>query len=87
MHHCFLEKIKSVINMGTKIHNNLPFKIKCIENVKVFKNKLKVIYYQNCFCSLQESFSNNDSIAFGLYNVLHIAMFVVLEMYSLAVFN
>jgi hypothetical protein len=45
---------KSVINMGIKIHNNLPLEIKRIENVKVFKNKLKSYLLQNCFHSLQE---------------------------------
>jgi hypothetical protein len=32
---------KSVINMGIKIHNNLLFELKRIENFKVFNNKFK----------------------------------------------
>jgi hypothetical protein len=40
---------KSVINMGIKIHNNLPFKLKRIGNFKVFKNKLKTYYYKTVF--------------------------------------
>jgi hypothetical protein len=51
---------RSVINMGIKIHNNLPSEWKRIENFKVFKNKLKSYLLQNCFYSLQEFFSNND---------------------------
>jgi hypothetical protein len=47
--------------MGIKIHNNLPFKLKRIENVTGFKNKLKSYLLQNCFYSLQELFSNNDA--------------------------
>jgi hypothetical protein len=31
----------SVINMGIKIHNNLPSELKRTENFKVFKNKLE----------------------------------------------
>jgi hypothetical protein len=42
-------KKKSVINMGIKIHDTLPYKLKRIENVKVLKNKLKVIYYKTIF--------------------------------------
>jgi hypothetical protein len=40
---------KSVINMGIKIHNNLPIRLKRIENFKVFKNKLKSYLLQSCF--------------------------------------
>jgi hypothetical protein len=32
---------KSVINMGIKMHDNLPSELKRIENFKVFKNTLK----------------------------------------------
>jgi hypothetical protein len=38
---------KSVINMGIKLHNNLPTDIKRIENFKDFKNKLKIFLLQN----------------------------------------
>jgi hypothetical protein len=47
---------KSVINMGIKIHNNLASKLKIIEHLKIFKNKLKSYLLQNCFYSLQEFF-------------------------------
>jgi hypothetical protein len=50
----------SVINMGIKIHKNLPFELKRINNFKVLKNKLKSYLLENCFYSLQEFFSNND---------------------------
>jgi hypothetical protein len=50
----------SVINMGIKIHYNLPCELKGIENFKVFKNKLKNYLLQNCFYSLQKFHSNND---------------------------
>jgi hypothetical protein len=48
--------VKNVINMGIKIHNNLPFKLIRIENVKDFKNKLESYLLQNCFYSLREFF-------------------------------
>jgi hypothetical protein len=51
--------------MGIKIHNNLPSKLKRIENVSDFKNKLKSYLLQNCFCSLQEFFSNNEKSVVG----------------------
>jgi hypothetical protein len=38
---------KNVINMGIKIHNNLPSELRRIENFKVFKNKLKSYLLQN----------------------------------------
>jgi hypothetical protein len=38
----------------------LPPELKRIENLKIFKNKLKRYLLQNCFYSLQEFFSNND---------------------------
>jgi hypothetical protein len=40
---------KSVINMGIKIHNKLPFELKRMENFKIFRNQLKVIYYKTVF--------------------------------------
>jgi hypothetical protein len=45
--------------MGIKIHD-LPSELKRAGNFKVFKNKLKTYLLQNCFYSLQESFSNTD---------------------------
>jgi hypothetical protein len=48
----------SVINMGIKLHNNLPTEMKGIENFKDFKNKFKIFLLQNCFYSFQEFFSN-----------------------------
>jgi hypothetical protein len=40
---------KSVINMGIKLHNNLPTEIKRIENFKDFKDKFKFFYYKTAF--------------------------------------
>jgi hypothetical protein len=48
---------KSLINMGIKLHNNLPTEIKRIVNFKDFKSKLKFFLLQNCFYSSQEFFS------------------------------
>jgi hypothetical protein len=50
----------SVINMAVKVHNNLPFELKRIENYKLLQNKLNGYLLQNYFYSLQEFFSNND---------------------------
>jgi hypothetical protein len=37
------EIYKSVINMGTKVYNNLPKFLKEIDNYKVFKKELKTV--------------------------------------------
>jgi hypothetical protein len=44
---------KSVINMGIKIFNSLPPELKSVENVKVFKKKLKNYLLHRAFYSLQ----------------------------------
>jgi hypothetical protein len=48
---------KSVINMGTKIYNNLPLEIKSIDNFKVFRRKLKSYLLHSAFYSLQDFFN------------------------------
>jgi hypothetical protein len=48
--------VKSVINMGIKLHNSLPTELKRIRNFKVFKNKLNCYLLQNCFYSLKDFF-------------------------------
>jgi hypothetical protein len=50
---------KSVINVGTKLHNDLPFELKRIENCKVFKNMSNIYLLENCSYSQQETFSKN----------------------------
>jgi hypothetical protein len=38
--------------MGIKIHNSLPSELKRIENVEVFKNKLKTLFITKLFYDL-----------------------------------
>jgi len=45
---------KSVINMGTKVCNNLPGFIKEIKDYKVFKKELKLILLLHTFYSVEE---------------------------------
>ena len=45
---------KSVINLGTKLYNKLPNRIKNLENPKLFKNQLKVFLLQQTFYSVDE---------------------------------
>ena len=49
---------KSVINMGTKVYNNLPGFIKEIDNYKAFKKQLKLFLLLHSFYSLEESVSS-----------------------------
>jgi hypothetical protein len=62
---------KIVLNMGIKLHNNLPTEIKRIENFKDFKYKLKFFLLQNCFYPLQEFFSGNIYKVFLECDFLH----------------
>jgi len=45
---------KSVINMGTKVCNNLPGFIKEIKDYKVFKKELKLFLLLHTFYSVEE---------------------------------
>jgi len=45
---------KSVINIGTKLYNNLPGFIKEIDDYKTFKKKLKLSLLCHSFYSLEE---------------------------------
>jgi len=47
---------KSVINMGTKVYNNLPGFIKEIDDYKAFKKELKLLHHY--FYSLEEFVSS-----------------------------
>ena len=49
---------KSVINMGTKVYNNLPGFIKDIDNYKAFKKQLKLFFLLHSFYSIEESVSS-----------------------------
>jgi hypothetical protein len=48
---------KRVINMGTKIYNNLLLEIKSVVNFKFFRKKLKSYLLHSAFYSLQEFFN------------------------------
>jgi len=45
---------KSVINMGTKVYNNLPKFLKEIDNYKAFKKELKLFLLPHSFYSVEE---------------------------------
>jgi hypothetical protein len=45
---------KSVINMGTKVYNNLPKCLKEIDYYKVFKKELKLFLLLQTFYSVEE---------------------------------
>jgi hypothetical protein len=53
---------KSVINMGIRLFNNLPDRIKMVDNYKSFKREVKLILFQNSFYSLQECYNFNGFI-------------------------
>jgi hypothetical protein len=57
--------------MGIKVHNNLLFKFKRMEDIYIFKNKLSYLL-QNCFYSLQEFVSNNKRQYFGIFELVAI---------------
>jgi hypothetical protein len=50
---------KSVINMGIRLFNNLPDKIKMVDNNKIFKTEVKLILLHNSFYSIQEYYNFN----------------------------
>jgi hypothetical protein len=45
---------KSVINMGTRVYNNLPKYLKEINNYKAFKKELKIFLLLQSFYSVEE---------------------------------
>jgi len=49
---------KSVINMGTKVYNNLPGFIKEISDYKAFKKELKLFLLHHSFYSVEEFVSS-----------------------------
>jgi hypothetical protein len=49
---------KSVINMGTKVYNNLPKFLKEIDNYKAFKKKSKLFRFLQSFYSVEEFVSS-----------------------------
>jgi uncharacterized protein with ATP-grasp and redox domains len=49
---------KSVINMGTKVHNNLPKFLKETDDYKAFKEELKLFLLLQTFYSLEEFVSS-----------------------------
>ena len=48
----------SVINMGSKVYNNLPGFIKEIDDYKAFKKDLKLFLLRHSFYSLEEFVSS-----------------------------
>jgi hypothetical protein len=50
---------KSVINMGIRLFNNLPDRIKMVYNYKSFKREVKLILLHNSFYSIQEYYNFN----------------------------
>ena len=49
---------KIVINMGTKVYNNLPVFIKEIDDYKAFKKELKLFLPLHTFYSVEEFLSS-----------------------------
>jgi hypothetical protein len=49
---------KSVINMGTKVYNNLPLFWKEIDDYKAFKTELKLFLLLQSFYSVEEFVSS-----------------------------
>ena len=49
---------KSVINMGTKMYNNLPKFLKEIDDYKAFKKELKLFLLLQTFYSVEEFVSS-----------------------------
>ena len=49
---------KSVIHMGTKIHNKLPGFIKKVEKCNTFKRELKKFLLVHSFYSIEEFFKS-----------------------------
>jgi hypothetical protein len=45
---------KSVINMGTKVYNNLPKFLKEMDNYEAFKKELKLLLLLRSFYSVEE---------------------------------
>jgi hypothetical protein len=52
---------KSVINMGTRVYNNLPKYIKEINDYKAFKKELKIYLLLQSFYSAEEFISTYRS--------------------------
>jgi hypothetical protein len=49
---------KSVINMGSKVYNNLPKFLKEIDDYKAFKKELKLFLLLHTFYSVEELVSS-----------------------------
>jgi hypothetical protein len=52
---------RSVTNMGVKLRNCLPDRLKTLKSVKIFKNKVKRILLENSFYTVQEFCSWKES--------------------------
>ena len=58
---------KSVINMGTKVYNNLPKYLKETDDYKAFKKGLKLFLLLQTFYSVEEFVSST----YGMYLTFH----------------
>jgi hypothetical protein len=64
---------KSVINMGIRLYNKLPDRIKMVDNYKSFKREIKLILLRNSFYSQYQKKNQLDaqSLLKTLIVVLH----------------
>jgi len=54
----YIRSTQSVINMGTKVYNNLPKFLKEIDDYKAFKKELKLFLLLQIFYSVEEFVSS-----------------------------
>jgi len=60
---------KSVINMGTKVYNNVPKFLQEIDNYKAFKEELKLFLLLQNFYSVEE-FVSSWQFSYNVYSTL-----------------
>jgi hypothetical protein len=53
---CSASLFKSVINMGIRLYNKMPYRIKQLESFRDFKQKLMFLLLDHPFYSLNEFF-------------------------------
>jgi hypothetical protein len=52
---------RNVTNMGIKLYNYLPYSLKILKSVKIFRNEVKRILLENSFYTVQEFCSWKES--------------------------
>jgi hypothetical protein len=50
----YIHSTQSVINMGTKVYNNVPIFFKEIDDYRAFKRELKLFFLLQTFYSVEE---------------------------------